>query len=321
MSCETGAMRLPTKRKIPISKDGRGTVTLEAALVMPVFVLAVLFLVYLIQTAVAAMALHGALSQTVRQAAAQWYPISLGLNAARETDAYKRVEAWEGKLENVGRTLSQYGSVLPSPVSDWAEQAADGSWSPEQIAARQAFAALLEGFADKTVLDESRISVTSVGIPGEGDGGAEEAFLTVEAEYRLPMRIPFLGRSLKLTESARERAWIGGSPSSAKLEDGDETRNVLSFVSLEPNPVSRGRKATLTLRTEPGAKVDLSVIYKSGLSQAKHLGTATADDSGLVKWTWHVSGNTTPGEWAWEARPDNGAVLSRTFEVVRPARG
>lgn len=94
----------------------------------------------------------------------------------------------------------------------------------------------------------------------------------------------------------------------------------LAFVSLEPSPVQRGRRVTLVLRADPGAAVDLKVVYKSGLSQARYLGAATADASGRVSWTWLVSGNTTPGEWAWEAEYSGGS-LQRSFEVQAKSAG
>lgn len=291
--------------------------TLEAALVMPIFLLAILFLIFQIRVSVASMALHGALSQTVRQAAAEWYPVSLGLDSARNTDLYQKSSRYSDKLADVGQTLSRYGELLPAPIGDWAKQAADGTWSLDQMAGRAAFGQLLKRYADTRVLDESGLSVVSVSLPEASDRTG--AFLTVRAEYRLPMRMPFTGRSFVLEESARERVWIGGLPSESTLEEG-EAEGVLSFVSIAPNPAMRGRKVTLTLRAKPGEAVDLSVVYKSGLSQAKHLGTAVADGSGLVSWTWHVSGNTTPGTWDWEARSASGAELKQTFEVAAPAK-
>lgn len=281
----------------------------------PLFLFAMLFLIFLIQTSVTAMALHGALSQTVRQAAAEWYPVSLGLDAVRSSPIYEEGQQWEQKLEDAGRTLEQYGDLLPSPLGDWASQAARGAWSMEQIAARQAFQAWTERYADRGVLDLSRMSVVSAGIPAADD--MADAFVSIRAEYRLPFRLPFVGRSLTLTESAAERAWIGGSPSTATLEQPEEQTGDLTFVSVQPSPVKRGNKVTLTLRAAPGENVDLTVYYKSGMSQAKHLGRATADESGLVTWTWHVSGNTTPGNWVWEAVSENGAELRQTFQVVR----
>lgn len=284
---------------------------------MPVFLLVILFLIYLIQTTVTAMALHGALSQTARQTASQWYPIEIARGKVADTKTYQTYQDWESKLGDVRSTAAEYGAYLPSPLSDWIEKAGDGFGWTEQ-AAGQAIEPLVRRLADRGVLDESRIRVVAAKLPL--DEGSED-FVTLEAEYILPMRVPFLNRSLKLRESARERAWLGGSPSNARLSDEEgeqKAESALSFVSLEPNPVSRGRKVTLKLRAEPGETVDMSVLYKSGMSQAKHLGPATADASGIVAWTWHVSGNTTPGEWSWEARQEDGETLRMTFEVVRP---
>ncbi len=291
-----------------------GGVTLETALVMPVFLMFVFFLIFMVQTAVISMAMHGALSQTARQAASAWYPISLGLEQARESQLNQQIEKRNDKWLKVGETVSKYGKWLPSPMKEWAEEATSGTFSLEQHAARAAFSQMINPFMDERVLDASRFTLTSVGLPDEGTGG--DAYLTLEAEYALPVKVPFLSRRLIIRESARERVWIGGSPSSSrKAENGQESLNV-TFVSLEPNPVKPGRKATLVIRTKPGATVDLSILYKSGQSQAKHLGSATADASGLISWTWHVSGRTTPGQWSWQVSNANGGTWQQSFEVA-----
>ncbi len=308
--------RIP--QKAPINKERgsavHGGVTLETALVMPVFLMFVFFLIYLVQTAVISMALHGALSQTARQAASAWYPISLALEQAKASELNRKIEHWNEKWLQAGETVSEYGEWLPSPMKEWAEQAANGTFSLEQRAAILAFSELMDQFVDERVLDPARITLTTAGLPDEQDKGS--AYLTLEAEYALPFQVPFLGRKLVLRESARERVWIGGSPSLSRIEEEGEEAFRVTFVSLEPNPVKPGRKATLVIRTKPGTVVDLTIIYKSGLSQAKHLGSATADASGLVSWTWHVSGNTTPGQWSWQVSNADGGVWRQEFQVA-----
>ncbi|TFE28199.1 TadE/TadG family type IV pilus assembly protein [Cohnella luojiensis] len=304
---------LINKKRRSFAADSGG-LTLETALVMPVFLMIVMFLIFMVQTAVISMALHGALSQTARQAASAWYPISLALEQARASELNQQIESWNSKWLNVAEILDEYGEWLPSPMTEWAEQASKGSVSLEQGASKLAFSQLMKQFLDDDILDSARLTLTEVGLPDEVDRGS--AYLTIEAEYELPVQVPFLGRKLILKESARERAWIGGSPSMSRVaEDGKETFNV-SFVSLEPNPVRPGRKATLVIRTTPGAVIDLTIIYKSGLSQAKHLGSATADASGLVSWTWHVSGRTTPGQWNWQVSNAEGGIWTQSFEVA-----
>ncbi|MFC5531628.1 hypothetical protein [Cohnella yongneupensis] len=274
----------------------RGSVTLEAAMMMPAFLLLVLFLIFMVQTAVISMAMHGVLSQTVRQAAGSWYPVSLAIEEAKGTQLYEQADKWSGKLGKVGETLDKVSSWLPSPIKEWAGQAADGEWSVDQQAAKLAFGQLMQPFIDESVLDGSRLHLSAIELPDDRD--RSKTFLTLRAEYSLPMKVPFIGKKLVISQSATERVWVGGSPTNARLVADDADALQVTFVSLEPNPVRPGRKATLVVRTKPGVSVDLSVLYKSGRSQAKHLGTATADASGMVSWTWLVSGRTTPGEWS-----------------------
>lgn len=298
----------------------RGSVTLEAAMLMPLCLLLVFFLIFMVRTAVLSMALNGALSQTVRQAASAWYPISAAIGEAKGTRLGQQADAWSAKLEKAGDALSRFGSLLPSPIREWADQAARGELLDRQ-AAKLAFEPILARFADDAVLDAARLKLTDVELPSAED--PSHAYLTLRAEYALPMRVPFIGKRLVISQSARERVWIGGSVSNARIAEDGETESLqVTFVSLEPNPARPGRKATLTVRTTPGASVDLSVLYKSGLSQAKHLGTAIADAEGYVSWTWLVSGRTTPGEWTFKITSgERSGVWEHSFEVRSAASG
>jgi hypothetical protein len=296
------------------ANDVTGGVTLEAAIVMPIFLMFVFFLISIVQTAVISMALHGALSQTTKQAASAWYPISLGLSQARASEVNQQIEQWNDKWLQASETIKQYAQWLPSPMREWSERFANGTFSLEEHAAKLVFSQLLKQFVDDRVLDPSRITLTSAKLPDQED--RTQAYLTLHAEYVLPFQIPFSSRKLILRDSVRERVWVGGSPSLSRLpQDGGDESFSVSFVSLEPNPVRPGRKATLVIRTKPGATVDLSIVYKSGLSQAKNLGSATADSSGLISWTWHVSGRTTPGQWLWQASNATGGAVQQPFQV------
>ena len=71
----------------------------------------------------------------------------------------------------------------------------------------------------------------------------------------------------------------------------------LQVVSLT-SPVAPGANAALTIKTAPGAHCTITVIYKSGPSQAAGLGPQTADPSGTVTWRWKVGTSTTRGVWS-----------------------
>lgn len=93
----------------------------------------------------------------------------------------------------------------------------------------------------------------------------------------------------------------------------------VSWVSLT-NPVHRGDYATATVRTRPGARCDIDVIYKSGESTAAGLGNKTVGSTGRVSWRWKVGTNTTPGYWPVRVTcRKNGAsdTVSRKLHVIR----
>ncbi|SFI99545.1 Flp pilus assembly protein TadG [Paenibacillus sp. UNC496MF] len=66
-----------------------GSIALEASLTLPIVLMVIIFFICLIRLNAAQMALHGAVSQTVRQAAANIHPIDLAVNrlASGENDA------------------------------------------------------------------------------------------------------------------------------------------------------------------------------------------------------------------------------------------
>jgi hypothetical protein len=70
----------------------------------------------------------------------------------------------------------------------------------------------------------------------------------------------------------------------------------LALVALT-SPVSHGNAASISVKTAPGAACMITVIYKSGPSRAKGLTSKTADNRGMVSWTWIVGTRTTPGKW------------------------
>ncbi|WP_271751905.1 TadE family protein [Cohnella sp. JJ-181] len=289
-----------------------GSLTLEAALTMPIVMICVLFLIYLIHASIVSMALQGALSQTARQTAAVWYPLAESIAEAQAATGSEPGSAWKDRLAGTQETVGKIAPYLPEPLSTWAGHFADGSWYPDALAAKLALEPRVAERLRKSMVQPSRMKLTKVELPDAED--SSRAFLVLEAEYRLPFSFPWSGRPLILRASVRERVWTGGERlASAAPTDGQDSGS-LAFVSLEPSPVQRGRRITLVLRAEPGASVDLKVVYKSGLSQARHLGTATADAAGNVSWTWLVSGNTTPGEWAWVASYEGGS-LQQTFQV------
>src|SRR4029453_9202479 len=149
---------------------------------------------------------------------------------------------------------------------------------------------VIRKFADAAIIDPKRIRLAWLTLPDLGK--ADEPYLAISVEYDFPLKLPFYARPIVLKEQASERVWISdAAPARYGAESSDSENIPIQIVAIEPTPLRPGRKATVMVKTVPRAAISLDVTYKSGSSKAKHLGAATADANGYVKWTWHVSGN------------------------------
>ncbi|MBD2867771.1 TadE/TadG family type IV pilus assembly protein [Paenibacillus arenilitoris] len=293
----------------------QGSIVVEAALVMPLLLIVLLVFVTLVRLCAVQMALHSAASQTVRQIAAHIHPADLAWQQAVAANPLPSMP-----LPLPGSELSSWGDIaaeaaewLPSPAGEIAASALRGDFRPLQNAAatevgRAVVEPLLQDFADKAIVEPERLKLAWLSLPDLEKN--EEPFLKLIVEYEFPLKLPFYAKPLVLKEQAAERVWISdAAPARYGAEEGDSAALPIQIVAIEPAPLRPGRKATVVVKTAPGAAVSLGVRYKSGSSKAKHLGEAVADASGYVQWTWHVSGNTTPGIWelavAEAADPDN----------------
>lgn len=99
-------------RRTESSVSGRGSITVEASLIMPVFLMVCILLVMIIRLAMTQMALQDAVVQTVRLTAAHIYPAQLA------------VQAGAGKLSEPGRPAGEEPSRSGRPA--WS----DGGTAP-----------------------------------------------------------------------------------------------------------------------------------------------------------------------------------------------
>ncbi|WP_148931432.1 pilus assembly protein [Paenibacillus methanolicus] len=306
------------------NRDGMGNeaggIVVEASLIAPIVMMAIVLFICLVRLAAVQMAVHGAASQVARQTAAGMYPVSLAsAHAAQALPALPGGVQLPG-MEQAGVALKEW---LPAPVGPMLGAILQGNWQEAGNAAgsevaKTALLPLLRQSADERVLDPGRMTISYVALPDfSGDSGSN---VVIEAEYRFPLHMPFTRKNIILKERAVERGWLSDSTPAARVGDSDsEGTSTLQIASIEPDPLRPGRKATVTAVADPGTAVSVSVRYKSGASTAKHLGDATVGADGTVSWTWHVSGNTTPGVWELVVTAADGTRVARHFVVERKA--
>ncbi|MDT3426039.1 hypothetical protein J2Z22_001559 [Paenibacillus forsythiae] len=303
-----------------------GSMVVEAAMVLPVFLLFVLFLIFIIQMTLYSTALQSTVSDTVKEVATHMYPAALAVErtaqsgntsgeAANGTDEQAASGNIAGEAAGTGRTsvwsiprlsvadwAEQYASELPSPLDEWIRSAAEQGEGPLQelqaegseMVLDTALKPLLRPYITSDILDYRRIHVSNVVVPKLKDGA--KPYFGLQVSYELPMKVPFLNRSIVLEAASVERLWIGavGEGGSGDQEGGEEGSGSIAVLE-KPNPARPNKQGVIRIKIAPNASANLTVFYKSGKSTAKYLGWKTADADGYIEWSWRIGGKTTPG--------------------------
>ncbi|MFD1775758.1 pilus assembly protein [Paenibacillus rhizophilus] len=305
-----------------LKKEGRfnneGSMVVEAAMVLPLFLLFVLFLIFIVQMTLYSTALQGTVSDTVKEVATHMYPAALAVqkgeqsaNASDEAESgmngqttAAKPSIWTIPRLSVTDWAEQYASDLPPPLGDWVRSAAEKGEAPlQELQAKGSEAVLdvavkplLKPYIASDMLDYRRLHVSNVTVPKLKDGS--QPYFGLQVSYELPMKVPFLNRSIVLEASAVERLWIGetGEGGSVDEEGGAEDNTSISILE-KPNPARPNKQGVIRIKTTPNASANLTVFYKSGKSTAKYLGWKKADENGYIEWEWRIGGKTTPGSW------------------------
>ncbi|PZE21815.1 TadE/TadG family type IV pilus assembly protein [Paenibacillus xerothermodurans] len=221
-----------------IIRDDEGGIVLEAALVLPLFLSFILMLIAFIQISLAEMALQSAVSETTKVLAVNMYPVDLLYAQAKNQWDQSAVSVWLdqaiGRVKAVNQTaadteqfVQDYEQWIPEPlvkVMGWEkthrQQLEALSQSGTEEAKKQVrdayqpilnstFAPLVGVYANKTRLNMDRLKVTNVILPDLNN--TEEAFVGVEAQYELPLHVPFFRKTVIIRKKAYERAWVGAA--------------------------------------------------------------------------------------------------------------
>ncbi|MDU2241293.1 MAG: pilus assembly protein [Paenibacillus sp.] len=354
---------LPNKRTFRIKglksrhcqgKGAEGSITLEAALITPVFVMVVFWFVFLVHMTLLSGQLHAAAANAVKQVSAHIYPVAIAVEAQtsgqqgtpapagetgqgspeaaeiggsgnRETTSGNGPFSWRMPSLSLEEWAGQYAADLPAPLSTWVTDAARKGDEPlQELKAKTSEAILdplvkplLRPFLQGTLLEEDHLHVSRVTVPDLKTG--KQPYFGLEVSYELPLKVPFTGRRMVLQTRAEERLWIGDTGElDSGAGNGEGQAGQAAVVIAKPDPAYAGHRATIQAQVAPGSSAKLTVYYKSGVSQAKYLGEATADEQGRIAWTWLVGGNTTPGTWSFVIETEEGLRTTAAFEVASP---
>lgn len=185
--------------------DHRGSITLEAALVMPFFVAFILVMIALVKVAMLQMALQGAVNETVKQLATHAYPAYV--MQADLIDKIGATDSGKAFLENVDSAGQAWNDLkgFESNLQDWGVNL--NITGPVEETIKQFVQAIscaaaevvVETYAGSSVLNPDNLTVSRVAFNNE--------LLGIEAQYQYKMVVPFFKPDIVLRAQATEKLW------------------------------------------------------------------------------------------------------------------
>ncbi|WP_025028383.1 TadE/TadG family type IV pilus assembly protein [Caldalkalibacillus mannanilyticus] len=182
-----------SKRRLSFCRKVTGSIVLEAAIILPIFLCFMLFLTTLIRISIVDMALTQALSSGVKQVATQIYPVGVSMTQIKDPEK-------ESTLTALYPTKSQ-------KVLELREAFVQGTGAADRAILDNVFQPLFDTYIDDTVLRIENFQITQASLPNLRN--RSEAYLAVEARYDMPLYLPFFNQTMTFKKKAVERVWIG----------------------------------------------------------------------------------------------------------------
>ncbi|WP_458119716.1 TadE/TadG family type IV pilus assembly protein [Paenibacillus sp. Z6-24] len=298
-----------------LKREERGSIVLEAAMVLPIFLFVAIFLVYLVQMTLVSTALNNVTSDTARYVATHMYPVQKASEAIDASPIMPKL--------SLSELASQYEGAFPSPINEWMMEAASGGDAKIEQLKNQAAAAVLDAaikpliqqIASDNRIDYSRIHVTEVTVPDLSN--KTNPYFGIEIEYELPFRVPLIFKPIVLQSRSIERLWIGDTGEfGATAQEATEKETGVKVMSV-PQPAHPESMISIKATAPPSSVVSLEIRYKSGESTAKGLGQAIADAEGNIDWTWKIPSTATTGWATYVLTTADGQKIRGTFQIAQ----
>lgn len=183
-----------------------GSITLEAALVMPIFVFFVVFLIFMIKFTLTDIALNRAVTETAKQIATQAYPVDRTAReiggAIQETEAFQEVSGSIKELEaEIADVLGEetYQDFIIQPAKSAGKFMID-------TATNAVIKKIVQNYLTEA---ENYGFVESENIEVEAALWGNDNFIEITVNYQVNLPIPFIEKDFHFTKKAYERLWLG----------------------------------------------------------------------------------------------------------------
>ncbi|KMK78251.1 TadE/TadG family type IV pilus assembly protein [Alkalihalobacillus pseudalcaliphilus] len=180
-----------------------GSLTLEAAMVLPVFLLFTVFLAMMIRISVADMALKQAVSETTQIVATHAYPFALlaegGTNAADKW--IKNTTEDEVSLDKISELVGEIFEAFDIDIHGILSGVASTAANP--FVKNNFERANSDGRFEKDGVTVTDVDVSNLSFP------EFKGYIGITATYEVPIVAPFVNRTITLEQSAYEKVWTG----------------------------------------------------------------------------------------------------------------
>lgn len=194
-------------------RDDTGSITLEAAIAVPLLLTFLLTMISFVQLSLYEAGLRSAAAQAAHQLAVQAYPLRLLGMSAGVDELAAQLEEWMNEAEEGRRGLEEwieeYGPLIPKPIRQAVAEVLNAADDIEQQLSepvRRAFVPFVARYLPAHMSSE-QLHVRAIRYPFLSRSA--EPYVLLELEYTVPLRIPFARRSITVKAAAWERLWIG----------------------------------------------------------------------------------------------------------------
>jgi hypothetical protein len=197
-------------------REIKGSMTIEAALVVPFVALVAMAFITCMQLVMAEIAMQQAVSQTVKLTAAHMYPIALVQQTSPGQQAAQVIvnaEDWMKRVDQVAEMLVSYDEQLPGQLSEgltgataWLRRTANDS--ADAGLSRVFLPMLREQLHESAWVNSERVKITDVQFPNLAERG--NAYFGLTALYKMRIALPFYQTVIEIEVDAYERIWLAG---------------------------------------------------------------------------------------------------------------
>jgi hypothetical protein len=189
-------IRLRKRRRCPINNN-RGVISLEATLIIPLFLALVIGLLLLIRIAFVQITLQNTADEVVKQFSAIVYPLEPSIEQAVSTR-----EEWVHALL----------SLVPDSIKPTIEQFINDQWNHKltEPTLNRLFKPVYWHYLNSnyrhTLIQYDQLHIERVAIPAVNN---QDGLFGIEVRYEFRISLPFYQKTIVLRKRAYERAWLG----------------------------------------------------------------------------------------------------------------